>query len=300
MADTVGFTRRLSAAFAMTESGASPPVPNSQLLDYLPAAVYVTDAHGRILSYNRAATELWGRQPEIGKELWCGSHRILRKDGTPMELDECPMAVALREGRPVHGVEIIVERPDGTRVNVLPHPEPIFGTSGVLVGAVNLLVDITDLRDAQDARGLLSAIVSSSDDAIVSKTLDGRITSWNAGAERIFGYTSEEAVGQPITMLIPPDRHGEEVEILNRLRRGERIDHFESVRRTKNGRLIDVSLTVSPVRNGQGRIIGASKIARDITSQKREQAALREARDAAESANRAKDRFFAMLSHELR
>jgi PAS domain S-box-containing protein len=115
----------------------------------------------------------------------------------------------------------------------------------------------------------LASIVESSDDAIVSKNLDGIITSWNRGAERVFGYSAEEAVGQPITILIPEERMNEERDILTRIRRGEHIDHFETIRRRKHGSLIAVSLTVSPVKNAAGRIIGASKIARDITEQKR-------------------------------
>ena len=115
----------------------------------------------------------------------------------------------------------------------------------------------------------MASIVQSSDDAIVSKNLDGIITSWNKGAERIFGYTAEEAVGQPITIVIPQDRHDEERTILTRLRRGERIEHFETVRQRKHGSLIWVSLTISPVRNAEGKIVGASKIARDITEQRR-------------------------------
>jgi PAS domain S-box-containing protein len=117
----------------------------------------------------------------------------------------------------------------------------------------------------------LASIVESSDDAIVSKSLEGIITSWNRGAERVFGYSAEEAVGQPITIVIPEDRQNEERDILTRIRRGERIDHFETVRRRKHGNLIVVSLTVSPVKNAAGRIVGASKIARDITEQKRSQ-----------------------------
>jgi PAS domain S-box-containing protein len=117
----------------------------------------------------------------------------------------------------------------------------------------------------------LASIVESSDDAIVSKNLDGIITSWNNGAERVFGYTAEEAIGHPITIVIPEDRQDEERNILTRIRRGERIDHFETIRRRKNGSLIVVSLTVSPVKNAEGRIVGASKIARDITAQKRSQ-----------------------------
>jgi PAS domain S-box-containing protein len=152
----------------------------------------------------------------------------------------------------------------------------------------------------QEAQARLAAIVESSDDAIVSKTLEGIITTWNSGAVRIFGYTAAEAIGRSITMLVPNDRQDEEPQILARLRVGERVDHYETVRVRKDGRLIEVSVTISPIRDGQGRIIGASKIARDITDQKRFQAELRAAKEAAEAANRAKDHFLSVLSHELR
>jgi PAS domain S-box-containing protein len=143
---------------------------------------------------------------------------------------------------------------------------------------INVARDITERKQIEAALGegeqqmrWLASIVESSDDAIVSKNLDGIITSWNSGAERIFGYTAEEAVGQPITILIPHDRQDEERSILTRIRRGERIDHFETIRQRKHGSLIVVSLTVSPVRNAEGKIVGASKIARDITEEKRAQ-----------------------------
>ena len=127
------------------------------------------------------------------------------------------------------------------------------------------------LRDTEDRLRWMASIVEFSDDAIVSKNIDGVITSWNKGAERIFGYTAQDAVGQPITIIIPPDRQDEERTILTRVRRGERIDHFETVRQRKHGSLIVVSLTISPVKNADGKIVGASKIARDITEQKRSQ-----------------------------
>ena len=127
------------------------------------------------------------------------------------------------------------------------------------------------LRESEQQLRWLASIVDSSDDAIVSKNLDGIITSWNSGAERVFGYSTSEAIGQPITLVIPQDRQSEEREILTRIRRGERIDHFETVRQRKNGSLIVVSLTVSPVKDANGKIVGASKIARDITEQKKNQ-----------------------------
>ncbi len=146
---------------------------------------------------------------------------------------------------------------------------------------------------AEGAQALFAAIVESSEDAIISKTLDGVITSWNVGAERLFGYAAEEAVGRSITLIIPPERGEEERLVLERLRRGERIEHYETIRRSKQGRLMDISLTISPIRDRSGRIIGASKVARDITRRKEVERAL-------EEADRRKNEFLAILSHELR
>jgi PAS domain S-box-containing protein len=140
-------------------------------------------------------------------------------------------------------------------------------------------VDISERKRDERATGLLAAIVDSSDDAIVSKDLDGMITSWNKAAERIFGYPAEEAVGRHITLIIPDDRREEEADILSRLKRGERVDHFQTVRVRKDGSTLDVSLTISPVRDSSGRIIGASKVARDITTQRRAEIALRESEE---------------------
>jgi PAS domain S-box-containing protein len=135
--------------------------------------------------------------------------------------------------------------------------------------------DPTDRKQAEPTN-LLAAIVDSSDDAIISKDLTGVITSWNKSAERIFGHTAEEAVGQHITLIVPPERRGEEAGILDQLRRGKRVDHFHTVRMRKDGSLLDVSLTISPVRDSSGRVVGASKVARDVTSQKLAEKALRE------------------------
>ena len=148
---------------------------------------------------------------------------------------------------------------------------PVRDPSGAVIAYGTVTHDRSEAKRAELQMRSLASIVESSDDAIVSKNLDGIIMSWNRGAERIFGYTAEEAVGKSITILIPEDRQNEEVDILNRIRRGERIDHFETIRQRKHGSLIAVSLTVSPVKNADGKIVGASKIARDITEQKRNQ-----------------------------
>ena len=153
----------------------------------------------------------------------------------------------------------------------------------------------------------LAAIVANADDAIISKTLGGMITSWNRAAETLFGYTEAEVIGQSITLIIPPERLFEEEEIIRRLRRGQSIEHFETERRAKDGRLIPISLTVSPIRASDGRVVGASKIARDVSERKRLEAEREEARrneqvalTQARLANQAKDEFLAMLAHELR
>ena len=153
----------------------------------------------------------------------------------------------------------------------------------------------------------LAAIVDSSDDAIVSKTLEGRIQSWNAGATRIFGYTAAEVIGQPITIIIPPELRDEERRILNQVRRGERVDHFDTTRVTKDGRRIEISLTVSPIRDSRGVIVGASKIARDVSERKRWEEArlenerrLKASEEALRDADRRKNEFLALLAHELR
>ena len=235
----------------------------------LPVAVYTTDADGYVNLFNEAAVVLWGFTPAPGKSLWCGSYKIMNPDGTPLPLDECPMAITLKTRQAVRGREIIIERPDGTRRNVLPYPEPLRNPEGELIGAVNMLLDITEQKRSQEAARRLAAIVESTDAAIISKSLDGIITSWNESARRLFGYTAGEVIGKKITILFPPERLKEEGEILARVRTGSSVDHYETVRRRKNGTLVDISLTVSPIKDDEGKIVGASKIVRDITEQKR-------------------------------
>ena len=415
-----------------------------EILDALPAAVYTTDAEGRVTMFNQAAATFAGRAPQLGTDTWCVTWKLYQPDGMPMPHDQCPMATALKEQRPIRGLEGIAERPDGSRVHFIPYPTPLYDSAGAMVGAVNMIVDISDRKRAEEiiarhrdeqaalyaftdklfrassltdvcdaaldairrglgcerasvllfdetgvmrfvassglsesyrravdghspwtrdvvapqpicigdvaasdfpeplkatvkaegiaatafiplvvegklvgkfmayydaphafsqaeidlavtiarqlgfsiqrlrsdearrraehASRLLASIVESSDDAIVSKDLNGLVTSWNQAAQRIFGYTAEEMIGRPIATLIPEDRTNEEVLILERIRRGELVDHYETVRRRKDGSLIDVSLTVSPVRDATGKVSGASKIVRDITERKEAQA----------------------------
>jgi len=161
----------------------------------------------------------------------------------------------------------------GKRRHMDTHAVPLHREDGSLV-QLAITRDITERKLRENVSLLLGAIVDSSDDAIVSKNLNGIITSWNKSAERLFGYTAQEAIGQPITLIIPPERLHEEPEILSRLRSGQRVDHLETVRRRKDGALLDIALTISPIKDAQGKVIGASKIARDISERKKAQAAL--------------------------
>ncbi len=239
-----------------------------EMIDLLPAAIYTTDAEGCLTHFNPAAVEFSGRVPELGTDHWCVSWKMFLPDGTPLPHDQCPMAVAVKEGRIIDGAECIAERPDGGRVWFTPYPRPLRDAEGRIVGGVNMLLDITERKAAERASGLLASIVDSSDEAIISMSLDGIITSWNRSAERLFGHKAEEAIGRNVALIIPPDRREEEATILERLKRGEQVEHFETVRVRKDGSTFDVSLTISPVKDTAGNIIGASRMPRDITQRK--------------------------------
>jgi PAS domain S-box-containing protein len=256
------------------------------LFELGPIAVYSCDASGVIRDFNRRAVELWGREPRPGDtdERWCGSFKLHRPDGAFLPHEQCPMAGVLVGKIPeARDEEVQIEQPDGSRVTVIVNIRPLKDERGEILGAINCFVDITERKLVEEVRGRLAAIVEFSDDAMISKTLDGIITSWNKGAERLFGYTAKEAIGQKITLIVPPDRLSEESMILERLGRGERIEHFETLRMRKDGRMLDISLTISPVKDTAGRVVGASKVARDITERKRAEQALREAHDHLES-----------------
>jgi PAS domain S-box-containing protein len=273
-----------------------------RMLAQLPTAAYMCDAEGLITYFNAKAVELWGREPKRNdrRERFCGSHKIINLDGSPLRHDQCWMARAIRDDRTYDGQEVVIERPDGSRSTVRAHPSPLHDAAGKVVGALNVMVDVTDRRKAEETRSYLAAIVDSSDDAIISKNLDGIIQSWNTAAQRLFGYTAEEAVGRHVSILIPVDRSDEEDRIIARLRAGERVYHYDTVRVRSDGRRIDVSLTISPIRDDAGRLIGASKIVRDIADRKKAEQQVYELLTQLKETDRRKDEFLATLAHELR
>ena len=245
----------------------TPPERLADLLMLSYEPMFAWKLHGAIEFWNTGAERLYGfaSNEAVGRS----SHRLL-KTKFPIELAE--LHSQLRNEHYWAG-ELRHICKDGREV-IVDSRMQLLGDNTVLevnrdVTEIRSL--LTALQEGEQRLRSLAAIVESSDDAIISKNLGGIITSWNTGAQRVFGYTAAEAVGQPVTIVIPADRQSEEREILTRIRRGERIDHFETIRHRKDGTLIVVSLTVSPVRNAEGQIIGASKIARDITEQKRSQ-----------------------------
>jgi two-component system CheB/CheR fusion protein len=265
----------LASSYASTDSIENfTAAMSDRLFDLLPVAIYVCDPDGLILFYNRRAAELWGRSPKLEdpSDRFCGAYRMYSLEGGPIAHAECPMAEVLRTGISASDQEIMIERPDGSRGIALVNIGVLKDRTGSLLGAVNCFQDITERRQNEQTIQWLASVVGTSDDAILTKSLGSIITSWNKGAERLFGYTAEEVVGKSVTILIPPDLRDEELTILERIRRGESVDHYETVRQCKEDRLISVSLTISPVKNAGGKVVGASTIARDITERKRAEA----------------------------
>src|SRR5215210_604942 len=263
-------------------------------------AVISTDDEGRVTFLNGVAEALtgWTHAEAAGRPLPDVFHIVNEYSRQPAEN---PAVQALRQGLVVGLANdtVLIAR-DGTERPIDDSAAPMLDESGSPVGAVLVFRDVTERRRAEEVQARLAVIVESTHDAIVSKTLDSVSRTWNPGAERLFGYSAEEAVGRSITLIIPPDRLDEEATILARITRGERIEHYETVRMAKDGRRMDISLTISPIRDVEGHIIGASKIARDITERKRADEALQEAMEALKKADRRKDEFLALLAHELR
>ncbi len=242
-------------------------------------AVIATDAHGRVTFANGVALSLtqWTQSEIVGKPLDEACRIVNELTRSPVE---SPVAAVLREGPTVGLADhaVLIAR-DGTEAPIDDTAAPIRAADGSVQGAVLVFRDTTERRRAETASRLLASIVDSSEDAIISKDLNGIVTTWNRAAERIFGYAANEMIGQPVSILSPPDRRHEMSQVLERIKRGERIDHYQTVRRRKDGSVIHVSLAVSPVHDASGRITGASKISRDITAEVRAQEEIVEQRE---------------------
>jgi PAS domain S-box-containing protein len=226
---------------------------------------------GTILTWNRAAERIFGYTADeiVGRSIYL----LIPPD---REGDETLILEKVRRGERVEHYETVRRRKDGSLINVAITVSPLFDSQGNVVAASKIARDVTGRTAADRLAYHFAAIVESSEDAIISKDTNGIIQSWNNAAERLFGYAAEEIIGKSVLTLIPPERHHEEDVILSKIRSGERVEHFETVRQTKDGTLIDISLTVSPIKDGDGKVIGASKIARDITEKKRAEALLLE------------------------
>lgn len=238
------------------------------LYDDSPVAFYTCNKEGYLTYFNPAARDLWGTNPQNGEERWDGTWKIYYPDGRQIEPEDHPVARRIMGGGTNTSEEIIIERPDHTRRHVVIFPRPVLNEHQEMIAVHNTMLDITAQHNSDIKQAILSAIVESSDDAIISKDLSGTIKSWNRGAEEIFGYTEEELRGKSISVIIPENKLEEEKRILQDIEQGKKVRHFETIRKAKDGREIPVSLTISPIKDNRHRIIGASTIARDISGAK--------------------------------
>lgn len=258
-------------------------------------AIISKTLNGIITSWNKAATEIFGytEKEAIGRSISI----IIPEES----LDEEELILEnIRRGEKIDHFETIRRAKDGTEKLVSLTISPVRNKHGKIIGVSKIVQDISAKAIHEERRSRLAAIVTSSDDAIISKTLDGIITTWNQAATRMFGYTEEEAIGKHISLIIPKDRMDEEANIINNIRLGNKIDHFETIRVAKDGSERQLSITVSPIRNSKGKIIGASKIARDISMRVEAENKQKLYTQRLQDLNDYKDEFMAMASHELK
>ncbi|MBC7911233.1 MAG: PAS domain S-box protein [Pyrinomonadaceae bacterium] len=247
---------------------------HAHLLNEVEQAVVATDMEGRITYWNQFAEKLYGWQAVevIGRNVL----EVTPSDASREQAEE--ILTHLRRGESWSG-DFQAQRRDGSVFPARVTDSPVYDADGKQIGIVGSSEDISERKRGEEARRLLAAIIQSSDDAILSKTLEGKVTSWNAGAQKMYGYTAEEAVGQHISFIIPPELEGQLKEILERIQLGERIEHLETLRVRKDGTRINVSVRISPVNDATGQVVGASSIARDITERMKTEQALRESEE---------------------
>ncbi len=267
------------------------------IVEGVPVALLMADQHRRVSLVNRNTEILFGysRSELIGEPLELLVPQRFREEHAAQVLNYLQAPTQRRMGA---GRELFGRRKDGSEMPVEIGLSPIRTAEGIFTLAS--IIDISERKRAEDLEGHMAALVASADDAIVAKSLDGIIRSWNPGAERLLGYSAMEIIGQPVTRLLPDDRLAEEAMILGRVRRGERVEQFETLRRKKDGSLAEVSLTISPIRDATGATVGASKIMRDITERKRNEAELRRSNAELAQRNAELDSFVYTASHDLR
>lgn len=259
------------------------------IVDSSDDAIISKDLNGIVTSWNKGACRAFGFNSDemVGQSILC----IIPPEQYP---EEDAILARIRSGERIEHFETTRVKKNGEKIQISATISPVKDENGKIVGVSNIARDIGERTKADANRILLATIVDSADDAIISKDLNGIISSWNEGARRMFGYTAEEMIGQPLLRLIPKDLQYEEEEILRKLRAGEKIDHYETVRSNKTGDLIDVSVTISPLRNREGVVIGASKVARNITDRKRMEKALIQSEKLATTG-----RMAATIAHEI-
>jgi PAS domain S-box-containing protein len=309
-----------------------------ELIHALDTPLYTTDADGNITLFNKAAADLWGREPEIGRDKWCGSYKIFTTDGTALPLASCPMAVCLKERRAVAGAEIVVVRPNGTLRNVVPHPQPLFDNSGKLTGAINMLVDITAIRETQKSllqseqnyRALAAslekrveektrdvttkneelrkseeryhAMVEEVEDyAIILLDRDGIIRNWNKGAQKIKGYEEEEVIGKhfEIFYLEEDRKNGVPGKLISDAAVMGKAA-IEGWRLRKNGSRFWGYIVITALHDKEGKVIGFTKVTRDLTEKKKVEDRLKEYSSALEFQNQELEQFAYAASHDMK
>jgi len=274
------------------------------IFEHATEGIFQTTLEGRYLSANPMLASLYGYNSP--SELMAETRDIQHPPYVePNRREEFKRLI--QEQGAVWNFESQVYRQDGSIIWISENARPLYDDQSQLLGYEGTVAEITARKQTELIQSQLAAIVESSEDAIISETLDGRITSWNAGAQRILGYSAEEVMGQSVAILLPPNHLDQELTLLEKIKQGKYIDHYETQRRCKDGTLIAISLSISPIRNQAGKIVGASKIARDITQQKRAEQELQQAKESAvreaarsAAANRAKSEFLATMSHEIR
>jgi len=253
------------------------------IVENISEAIVVSDLNGELLHFNHVALDMLGyASMEDGRRHFSelvDTHELSGMDGTVWTVDQWPLARILR-GEKLHDLEARMRRIGAGWERLYSFGGTLaHDTGGKPLMAVVSFSDITERKQAESAALLLAAIVESSTDAVIGKDLNSIITSWNGAAERMFGYSAGEMVGRPITLIIPPSHQNEEEQILSKIKRGERVEHFDTQRSRKDGGLVDISVTVSPIKDSHGRVIGASKVARDITGRKQIENELRESEE---------------------